>query len=113
MATSHYNMRGHTIPSPLNIRLQEKGLGILEHASVSSFTENIQHKNYFYGMQGYETRLEYTIVLASDLMSIDEFEHEMLLNPEYEKMKHIIESNPELKDMYEKYKLIEELKGKE
>ena len=58
-----------------------------------------------------ETIIEYTIRVNGILNSLEDLEETMLRNPEFEKMKRIIESNPELKDMYEKYKIIDKLKG--
>lgn len=42
---------------------------------------------------------------------IDEFEDRFLENDEFERMKRLINDNPELKDLYEKYEVLDRLEG--
>lgn len=97
------NRFSHMHHSPLSIRLHELGCGIVTDVRVDSNMHSMSHAP--------ETIIEYTIRVNGILNSLEDLEETMLRNPEFEKMKRIIESNPELKDMYEKYKIIDKLKG--
>lgn len=59
-----------------------------------------------------EASYTFRLHLNHELDGIDDFEAKFLGNREYDEMKRIINDNPELKVMYEKYKIMDKLAGK-
>lgn len=59
-----------------------------------------------------EARYIFRLHMNHELDGIDDFEAKFLSNDEYDEMKRIINDNPELKLMYEKYKIMDKLAGK-
>lgn len=100
-STKVYNHMYHQ--SPLSERLHNLGYGIVTNVRVDSNMYAMNHTA--------ETTIEYTIQINGVLNALEDFEEELLSSPEHKEMKRIIESNPELRDMYEKYKIMDRLKG--
>ena len=59
-----------------------------------------------------EARYTFRIRLNHEVGGMDEFEDKFLRDSEYDEMKRIVNDNPELKLLYEKYKMIDRLAGK-
>lgn len=98
------------LSSPLAERLHNTGLGQIDSIGLTHETD-MQ-----YLPRGthtpYTTQVEYRITLFnSSITDIDAFENALLFDPAFDRMKRIIESNPELKDLYEKYETLDALSG--
>jgi len=97
-----------SISSPLSDRLHQNGLGQLISVNVAS--ETAMYGNH----QGspYGTQIEYCISIRNASISdIHTFEDALLIDHEFVRMKRIVESNPELKELYEKYETLDALEG--
>jgi hypothetical protein len=54
----------------------------------------------------------FRVQLDKNIHDADDFEEAFLKNSDYDQMKRIINSNPELKLLYDHYKIIDKLSGK-
>jgi hypothetical protein len=63
-------------------------------------------------MDTVEATYVFRICMTGEVNDIDDFEVEFLRNRDYDEMKRIVDGNPELKLLYEKYKIMDKLAGK-
>jgi hypothetical protein len=82
-------------------------------ANATLATINVSYENYDHYDNVMEVQYIFRVSLDDQVRDIDDFEQKLLQHDELAEMKRIIHDNPELRILYSKYKMMDELGGKQ